>query len=193
MSNSSYPGKPGQHHKNYLYEHDRPDREREILWWDSGKKCILSPEEQHIDKMEGYNTNISLLWYNPTQELTAHCDAFGGSEWVFSQQRLCLFKLLSKTSPLFANTEQVGACACLCTLARWLWRKQPCWETSSHKEKPGSFTACYSYTDAPALWMVIHPKLLLSMCVFVVQLLNTVIKCVALSQCVVYVMSNPKL
>lgn len=45
------------------------------------------------------------------QELKPHCEALGGSKLVFSQQQqeLCLSKPSSKTSPQFANTQQVHA------------------------------------------------------------------------------------
>lgn len=53
--------------------------------------------------------NQTIGWRKGNQKLMQHCDALGGSKWVFSQQkqRLCLFKPSSKTSPQFANTQQV--------------------------------------------------------------------------------------
>lgn len=82
---------------------------------------------------------------SPMKELKPHCDFPGGSKWVFSQQqqRLCLFKPSSKTSPQFANTQRV----CVPQLTA-LWRERLCWETSSHKEAiPDCYSSAGTWTE----------------------------------------------
>lgn len=80
---------------------------------------------------------------NPKQELMPHCDALGGSKWVFSQQRqrLCLFKPSSKTSSQFANTQRVQFAGS--DVSDSAERRH----TTGRRTEPGRFTDCYSWTE----------------------------------------------
>lgn len=96
-----------------------------------------------------YKSSVSPMitnFWNPMQELMLHSDAFGWSKWVFSQQqqRLCLFKPSSKTSPQFAKTQRVHVLQFAGSyVSNSAERRHP----TRRQTEPGSSTDCYSWTN----------------------------------------------